>query len=100
MEFERYAKFAPKRSKNKEPPKLKLFLERFGANFEYLLNSTNLDLSDILYFECAHRHSGNSIFAGKSALKLSKNKLVRQNAVTRAHGSCSLRVMGSCVWKI
>ena len=25
----------------------------------------------------------------------SKNKLVRDNAVTRAHGSCSLRVMGS-----
>ena len=25
----------------------------------------------------------------------SKNKLVRENAVTRAHGSCSLRVMGS-----
>ena len=27
----------------------------------------------------------------------SKNKLVRENAVTRAHGSCSLRVMGSWV---
>ena len=26
----------------------------------------------------------------------SKNKLVRENAVTRAHGSCSLQVMGSC----
>ena len=26
----------------------------------------------------------------------SKNKLVRENAVTRAHGRCSLRVMGSC----
>ena len=25
----------------------------------------------------------------------SKNKLVRENAVTRAHGSCSLRLMGS-----
>ena len=25
----------------------------------------------------------------------SKNKLVRENAVTPAHGSCSLRVMGS-----
>ena len=25
----------------------------------------------------------------------SKNKLVRENAVTRAHESCSLRVMGS-----
>ena len=49
MEFERYAKFAPKRSKNKEPPKLKLFLERFGANFEYLLNSTNLQTFQISY---------------------------------------------------
>ena len=49
--------------------------------FEYLLNSPNqsakpIDLKmlfffllDILYFECAHRHGGNSIFAGKSALK-------------------------------
>ena len=27
----------------------------------------------------------------------SKNKLVRENAVIRAHGSCSLRVMGSWV---
>ena len=27
----------------------------------------------------------------------SKNKLVRENAVTRARGSCSLRIMGSCV---
>ena len=26
----------------------------------------------------------------------SKNNLVRENAVTQAHGSCSLRVMGSC----
>ena len=26
----------------------------------------------------------------------SKNKLVRKNAVTRAHGSCPLWVMGSC----
>ena len=62
-------KFAPKRSKNKEPPKLKLFLELFGVNFEYLLNSTNLQTFDILYYECAHRHGGNSIFAGKGVLK-------------------------------
>ena len=27
----------------------------------------------------------------------SKNKLVRENAVTRAHGSCSLLLMGSCL---
>jgi len=26
----------------------------------------------------------------------SKNKLIREKAVTRGHGSCSLRVMGSC----
>ena len=30
----------------------------------------------------------------KFAPKPSKNKLVRENAVTRAHGSCSLRFMG------
>ena len=29
----------------------------------------------------------------------SKNRLVCENAVTRAHGSCSLRVMGSCLGK-
>ena len=26
----------------------------------------------------------------------SKNKLIRENAVTWAHGSCSLRAVGSC----
>ena len=26
-------------------------------------------LFDILYFECAHRHGGDSIFKGKSAVK-------------------------------
>ena len=65
------------------------FQNGFGSNFEYLLNSTNqlakpTDLKmiffalvlttfsflfDILHFECAHRHGGDSIFAGKSALK-------------------------------
>ena len=29
----------------------------------------------------------------------SKNKLVRENAVTRAHGSCSLQVMGSWLYQ-
>ena len=38
---------------------------------------------DILYFEYAHRPGGNSIFAGKSAVNVSKNKLVRKNAVTK-----------------
>ena len=27
----------------------------------------------------------------------SKNKLAHENAVARVHGSCSLRVMGSCL---
>ena len=31
----------------------------------------------------------------KFAPKPSKNKLVRENAVKQAHGSCSLRVMGA-----
>jgi len=30
----------------------------------------------------------------------SKNKLVHENAVTQAHGSCSLQVMGSRLWQI
>ena len=64
-------------------PWTSLFLERFGANFDYLLNSRNqlskpTDLMviffaifcfDILYFECDHRLGGDSIFVGKSALK-------------------------------
>ena len=29
-----------------------------------------------------------------------KNKLVHENTVTQAHGSCSLRVMGSCLYKL
>ena len=50
----------------------------FGANFEYLLNSTNqsakptdmkmtfstpfsFPFQGVLYFECAHRHGGDSI---------------------------------------
>ena len=47
----------------------------FGANREYLLNYSNhsaepTDLKRIfLYFECAHRRGGDSIFARKSALK-------------------------------
>ena len=64
------------------------FKKDFGANFEYHLNSTNqsakpTDLKiiifclvikfsfpfDILYFECAHIHGGDSISEGKSALK-------------------------------
>ena len=31
-----------------------------------------------------------------SRQNLSKNKLVRENAVTRVHSNCSLQFMGSC----
>ena len=41
-----------------------------------------LSLFYIVYFECAY--GGDSIFAGKSALNVSKNKLIRKNAVTWA----------------
>ena len=64
------------------------FQNDFGANLEYLLSHTNQSAKptelkmifltfkrrlvfpfDILYFECAHRRIGDSIFAGQSALK-------------------------------
>ena len=32
----------------------------------------------MLYFECAHRHGGDSIFAEKVSYNMSKNKLVRK----------------------
>ena len=38
--------------------------------------------------------SGNFKDIQNSRQNCSKNKLVRENAVTRAHESCSLRVMG------
>ena len=41
--------------------------------------------------------SGNFKDIQNSRQNCSKNKLVRENAVIRAHESCSLRVMGS--WK-
>ena len=40
--------------------------------------------------------SGNFKDIQNSRQNCFKNKLVRENAVTRAHGSCSLQVMGSC----
>ena len=69
-------------------PRTTLFLERFWANVGYLLNFTEpvsktyrpkndifgflihlVFLFDFLCFEWVHRYGGNSIFAGKSALK-------------------------------
>ena len=41
--------------------------------------------------------SGNFKDIQNSRQNWSKNKLVRENAVTRAHESCSLRVMGSWI---
>ena len=41
--------------------------------------------------------SGNFKDIQNSRQNRSKNKLVRENAVTRAHESCSLRVMGSWI---
>ena len=37
---------------------------------------------DILYFECAHRHGGDSISGEKVPQNVSKNKLVPKNAST------------------
>ena len=58
-----------------------LFLERFWREFcipfkfrkpvrkTYIPKNDIFTFFDISYFECARRHGGDSIFAGKSALK-------------------------------
>ena len=55
---------------------------RHKNNYIFCLLITFSFQFDILYFECVHRHGGDSIFLEKVPKNVPKNKLVHKSAVT------------------